>query len=428
MALIETARCTIDYINTHGLGVGKTDVGEVVLPYTLPGEVVVFERHVYRNASNCLLKTIVTPSPSRAYPACNYFGACGGCLLQHLESREYLQFKENIIKSLLKDLQINTQINPIISIPPGQRRRANMEAIKKSDKIYLGFHRFNSHQIINITKCPALSASLSNLLIPLKRVLNEILNDKQKVQIFLTEASNGIDVDIKFTQLPNINAEQREVIIDFAKKHHVVRLIFSCETSINLIYGIEKPYIIFDGVAVEIDAQSFLQSSFLSDKILSDLVINFFDNYREVNASMTTILELFCGRGTFTLPLSRYFNVDAFESDSMAISTLERAVANKNKPINLYERDLFRCSLNCQELNKYKALVMNPPRAGAEAQCKQIQRSTIEKICYVSCNPETFLRDSKILCSAGYTLTEVTPVDQFYWSPHLEIVAYFEKK
>lgn len=428
MAIIESGKCRIEYINNHGLGVGKTDGRKVILPYTLPGEIVLFERHAYRNLSNCLLKAIVTPSPRRSHPMCEYFGTCGGCLLQHLDNQQYLQFKKSIINSLVKDLQTETKINPIISIPPGQRRRANMEAIKKKNKLYLGFHRFNSHQIIDVTHCPILSPSLSGLLLPLKDVLNEILMDKQKIQIFLTEASNGIDIDIKFDQKPIVNVKQKKEMIFFAKKNNVARVIFSYETVVSFIYEAAKPCVIFEGVAVEIDAQSFLQSSFLSDKILSQLVINYFYDYRNTSASVHTVLELFCGRGTFTLPLSRYSNVDAFEADTKAINALKKAVINKIGSINLYERDLFKSPLNRQELNKYKALVINPPRAGAEAQCNQIKKSKIEKLCYVSCNPETFFRDAKILCSNGYILSELTPVDQFYWSPHLEIVAYFERK
>jgi 23S rRNA (uracil1939-C5)-methyltransferase len=428
MAIIETGRCTIDYINNHGLGVGKTDIGKVVLPYTIPGEVVSFERHAYRNSSNCLLKAIITPSPKRVYPACTYFGICGGCTLQHIDTKKYSSFKENIIKSLIKNIHPDTKINPIISIPPGQRRRANVEAIKKNDRIYLGFHRLNSHQIINIADCLALSEKLSSILVPLKSVLTTILHDNQRVKIFLTEASNGIDIDIKLNQRTSISSEQADSIINLAKEHNIIRIIFSYEASIIFLYETAKPYVLFDDIAVEIDAQSFLQSSFLSDKILSDLVIKCFDIYKNTNSQNTTILELFCGRGTFTLPLSRYFIIDAFESDINAIYALRKAILNKQKLINLYERDLFKDFLNRKELNNYRALAINPPRAGAEAQCRQIKSSDIEKICYVSCNPETFIRDSKILCSGGYSLTEITPIDQFYWTSHLEIIAFFEKK
>lgn len=422
MAVIEEAQCKIKYLNSQGLGIGKTELGEVILPYTIENEIVDFERHAYRRNTNCLLKAIITTSTDRIEPKCKYFGACGGCLLQHIKDEAYLKFKTNIIKSLLDKSNIATKINDLIIIPPGLRRRANLKGIKKNEKIFLGFQRFNSHQIIDIIECPAILGELSNLIPSLKIVLNKILDDKQKIDIFLTKAKNGIDISIDIDS--SIDTDKQKKLIEFAEQNHILRINLIHQNKTITIYQIEIPYILLGKIKVEIDAKSFLQSSFMSDEILSQLVLKTFENF---NKEKTSIIDLFCGRGTFTIPLSNFFLVDGFESEESAILSLKKACLETNISINLFQRDLFLKALTSKELSKYHGAVINPPRAGAEAQCKQLKNSSIEKICYVSCNPETFIKDVKILQKGGYKLVEVTPVDQFYWTPHLELVGIMQK-
>jgi 23S rRNA (uracil1939-C5)-methyltransferase len=426
MAITEHGKCKILSLNNQGLGVAQTDLGTALLPYTIPGEIVEFERHQYRRESNCVLKAIIEPSTARVQPVCKYFGVCGGCLLQHLNDENYYQFKYEAINQALKTVHIQTNINPIITIQAGMRRRANLEAIKKNDQIFLGFHRFRSHQIINIDECPALLPKLSNLLAPLKSALAQILENRQKAQIFLTEASNGTDITLTIQEQSLLNDQQRLILSDFATDHAITRFIFRYRKLLDIIQEIAQPYIIFDDIAVKIDAYGFLQSNFLSDKILADLVLDFFmpANCQKQDIA---VVDLFCGRGTYTIPLARHFKVDGFESDHAAISALGEAILNTDRQINLVKRDLFSLPLTAQELSSYNAVVINPPRAGAETQCHQLKTSTIDKICYISCNPETFARDAQILCSGNYQLNEVTPVDQFYWSPHLEVVGFFQR-
>ncbi len=422
MTIIEEGLCKIQSINDEGLGVGKTSLGSVELPYSLPGELVSFERHKYRRATNCVLKEIVEYSEHRTKPPCKYFGACGGCLLQHMDGPTYYDFKYNVILKSLTQNNITTKINPIITVPPSNRRRANLEAIKKDGQVFLGFHRFHSHQIINIDSCLALIPELSNLLMPFKEALNKILDNRQKAQIFVTKAYNGIDFTITIQEQKILSAYQREILSSFAEDHNITRFTFRHRRSVDIIREIAKPFVLFDNIEVEIDAYCFLQSSSLSDDILSKLVLNFFKE----NADNARIADLFCGRGTYSLPLSGYFKVDGFESDKLAVAALLTAAQRAGREINLELRDLFNAPLTKLELDNYSYLVVNPPRAGAENQCHNLAQANIKKICYVSCNPKTFARDAKILMSGNYELTGVTPVNQFYWSPHLEIVGFFK--
>jgi 23S rRNA (uracil1939-C5)-methyltransferase len=421
MTLIEEAKCTIKYINDNGLGVSSTELGEVELAYSLPGEIVRFERHQYRRTKNCLLKEIEVKSEMRASPPCKYFRACGGCLLQHLNIDLYNDFKFNLVTSHLHKNNIDTVVNPVITVPFGNRRRANLEGIKKHDQLFLGFHRFHSNQIINIDNCMALSPELSTILPSLKNILELVLDNKQKIQIFITKTDNGIDCSFTIQEHKSLNETQREILYKFAKANNIIRLAFRHRKNIDIIYEIEKPFVKFGDIEVEIDAYCFLQASSMSDKILSDLIIEFFYTMNEL--SEIQVVDLFCGRGTYSLPLSSSYKVHGFESDKLSIDALRKA----NNDINLYVRDLFLHPLTNSELINYDYAVINPPRAGAEAQSVYLAISNIKKICYISCNPKTFARDAAILTANNYKLTSVTPVDQFYYSPHMELVGFFEK-
>ena len=423
MALVEQAICKIERINFQGLGEGETEQGRVLLPYVLPGDVAEFERHAYRGKSETILKNIVEKNAPRKEAVCQYFGACGGCLLQHFSDDDYSKFKIGMLEDALKGNNLDTTILPLITVPFGQRRRANMNAVKKNDQIYLGFHRFHSHQIINLDHCPSLLPELSAVIAPLKKALEVVMEDKEKLVLFITKAASGIDISLEIHNRTFLEEHKRKVLKDLALKHNIGRLIFRYRKRIDVIHGEGVPYVVFDNIEVEIDSHCFLQSSDMSDKVLGDMVVK----YLTPNLEDTPILDLFCGRGTYTIPLSRHGHVDGFECDAKALKALGEAAKKNDLPITLKQRDLFSYPLTSDELTQYKKYIINPPRAGAEAQIREIIKSPIDEICYVSCSPETFARDGKILIDAGYRLVEVTPFDQFYYSPHLEVIGYFKK-
>lgn len=423
MSIVEQGKCKIETISNEGIGIGRTELGSVELPYTLPGEVVEFERHRYRRKSSWWLKNIAEPSIARITPSCKYFGACGGCLLQHLNKENYDQFKYNLINAPLQLANIQTNISPIMTIPPGQRRRINLQVLKKEDKIYLGFHRFRSHQIINIDSCPVILPELSKLLEPLKIILLQLLQQQRKAEVFLSYVSNGIALIVATRELLIIEEQVKALIANFANEYGIIKVVLRYRKIVNLLYEAAEPYILFDDVAVAIEADSFIQSSFLSDQILTDLVLK----YAETSKANNNAIDLFCGRGTYTLPLSRQFAVDGFELDSKAIAALEKAALQANRPIKVASRNLLTTPVSKLELEKYSLAVINPPRTGSKLQCIELAASSIGKIIYISCNPTTFAEDAKLLCQGGYQLKEITPVDQFYWSPHLEVVGLFER-
>lgn len=455
MALIETAKCKIEKLNSKGFGIGRTEMGEVELPYVLPGDEVEFERHAYRGKSNCLGLSVKEGDHRRANPPCEYFGKCGGCSLQHLVEEDYTKLKLSMITNALDARNISDyKLNPITTIPAGNRRRANLEAVKRGEKLHFGFHPYASFLVTDIRKCLAMEPELSNLLEPLREVVDKILANKQKAQLFLTRAANGIDLWLEIQNVKQLEDSHRQLLKDFAEEHNIIRLIFRHRKFQDVIHQSEEPYILFDNVRVEIDAQCFLQSSSESDKILGDLVHSVIQREarsadrqelvtgdkelaqgaqlhsqgpdgRQGSLRMTGV-DLFCGRGTYTIPLSKHSKVDGYESDKKALAALGRAAVAEGREINLFRKDLFTSPVLAGDLKKYDFCVINPPRAGAENQIKEVSKSGIPKICYVSCNPETFARDAEILLEADYKLKEISPVDQFYWASHLEIVGYFE--
>jgi len=425
MALIETGTCKISNINNKGLGVGSTEMGVVELPYTLPGDVVEFERHKYRYRSNCITKQITELGAKRENAPCEFFYSCGGCLLQHVTKENYLKIKLGFLENTLAENKIDTQIKPIVVIEPGNRRRVNMSFAKKNDRLFLGFFRFRSNQIINIDKCIAVVAEISEVIAPFSMVLKEILENGQKGEVFITKVENGIDIAFEICNHPKLCDIKRQLLLNFAQANGVIRLLFRYRKNSDIIFSSDVPFVTFDSVPVEIDSYGFLQASAVSDKVLTSLVLNFLDFYN-CNTQIK-VADLFCGYGTFTIPLSNNFTLHGFENETKSITALKKAVENTNRNISVYKRDLFTNPLSTNELNEYKFAVVNPPRSGMNVQAQQLSSSSIQRICYISCNVETFAQDAKNLISGGYKLVEIVPVDQFYWSPHLEVVALFAK-
>lgn len=425
MTLIEHGKCEIEHLNDQGLGISRNSHGKIELPYVLPGEIVAFERHRYRGKTDFILKEVICESLSRIVPVCQYFSACGGCSLQHIHADDYIKFKASLIENLLVKHQITTRVNPLILIPFGVRRRANLKVLKKNDQVYLGFQRVRSHQIINIDECPAILKNMSNLLKPLKQLCLQIFENHQKAEIHLSQAANGMHILFNAKACITLTDAQNQELENFAISNEVIQIVFESEKSKKIIYQSKFPYVEFDGKKVEIEADSFLQTSTHSDIIFKDLILKFFASDDQPPA--VKIVDLFCGRGTFTLPLTKYFTVNGFESEPCAITALSDSIKKYNLPATVHARDLFAKPLSSEELDKFSYAVINPPRVGAKAQIEELAKSNIEKIAYISCNPQSFIKDAEKLTCGGYKLIEVTPIDQFPMTAHLEIVATFVK-
>jgi len=322
---------------------------------------------------------------------CPFFGKCGGCLYQDLPETEYIIKKKNFIKRSFGDYGLSVEPEDIRDVPLHSRRRASFSFAGG----ILGYNGLKSHQLIEITECFLLKHEILQFLPVLRQSIKKLGGAGN---VFVLVTSFGLDIHIKTDKMQVATLAQLELLGSLATHPQVVRLTYNSEP-------------VAQKVRLPIMPDDFLQPSAEGEKIIRELILN------EI-AGVRRAVDLFCGSGTFTKPLLER-GIETMGYDCAKTITLlgPKGVA----------RDLFRSPLSSDELGGLDLIVLDPPRAGAEAQVKQIAGTTVPKIIMVSCNPQTAARDSKILIDAGWSLKTLTPVDQFRWSNHIEIVCVFKR-
>lgn len=380
------------------------------MPFTAPGDVV-------RVDDAGRLLDIVEPSPQRATPVCRHFGTCGGCALQHLDEASYRAFKRvSVVQTLAMRGISDVEVNEPVIVPPHSRRRAALKAHKQNGETKLGFNARASHAIVDMHDCAVLSPDLFVLVGKLRALMHAILRDGEKCDLHLTEADNGFDLALTLKR-----ANTPAVISQIAQRAPQMGLL-RVTAGRDPLAEFETPYLRVGPSNVRLPPDPFLQATHPSEQFLQDYVLGAVGKARNV-------ADLFCGLGTFALPLASAHKVHAFDGDPAMIAALDGAARATQglKPLKAERRDLFRRPLAAVELNRFDAVVIDPPRAGATAQVEQIAKSNLSRLVYVSCNPASFARDARSLINAGYRLGPLTPLDQFLWSAQLELVATFEK-
>lgn len=400
---------TISHIGHRGDGVGE---GRFV-PYTLPGEVV----EVAGEAERALPARIITPSPERVEPPCPHFGTCGGCALQHWASAPYLDWKRDLVAAALRQQGLAAEIAPAIDAHGAGRRRVTFHA-RRGDgpRLKVGFAAARSHAIIAIDACPLLVPALEPAL-PAARAIAAALEGAGKpLDIQVTATDQGLDIELRGAG--RLAEPQRLALIAAAGKAGLARLT----NHGDLVMQREPPTVTVDGFRVPLPPGAFLQATEAGEETLGRLVM-------EGVGKAKTVADLFCGVGPFALRLARRARVRAVDSDEKAVAALAAATRHAPglKPIAAEARDLFRRPLMAKDLKGLDAVVFDPPRAGAEAQATILAKADVGRIVAVSCNPATFARDAVLLTAGGWKLGTVTPVDQFRWSAHVELVATFSR-
>ena len=325
---------------------------------------------------------------------CPFFGKCGGCLFQDLSSSDYLIMKKNVVIEALRHRGLTPPVDDVIALPSGTRRRATF-AMKNG---IFGFNAIKSHIIVPITSCLVLTPSLEKLIQPLREVVKAL---HASGDIAVTDTPWGIDVVWKDKE-HNLPLTKLEALTTFCQNNAIARFHYQDEP----IYQLH---------ALPFPPDVFLQPSQIGEETLIKLVLKGLEGCHRV-------LDLFCGQGTFTRPLHQAgFIVKGYDSTSESIKALRR------QNIDAEERDLFRNPLTSEEIQKSDAVVLDPPRAGAEAQCRILAEMKLKHLVMVSCNPQTFARDAALLVNGGWQLHQVIPVDQFIYSKHIEVVGFFDK-
>lgn len=404
-------------LGAQGDGIAEGPDGSVYVPYTVPGDEVRADIVGQRAESFELLAS----GPDRRDAPCPHFTRCGGCALQHLDPGAYRSHKVQILEDTFRKAGLELPDIKAVWGEETSRRRTTLKARGRAKGALLGYQKAGSHQLVQIEHCLILTESLQRALPNARRLASAILEPGEEATIALTEYENGIDVSI--TLDPDLYEDRRlkllEVLGAEAETFDVTRITVNGEPALVA----RAPIVHFDGAAVTPPHDAFLQPTLGGEIALTELVL---DNRPSVKGGRA--VDLFSGCGTFSLPLTRYFDVIAYESEGEQVLALEAAARTASRfNLKTLRRDLVREPLGDLELRKIDYAVLNPPRAGARGQARELAKSSVPAITYISCNPGTLARDARILIEGGYVLTSMTLLDQFVYSAHSECVATFTK-
>ncbi len=393
----------------HG-GDGATADGFFV-PYTVPGEVV----RIAREGTRGRVLEILAAGPTRATPPCRHFGQCGGCALQHVAHDAYLAWKrEQVVTTLAQRGFVDAPVGEIVSVPPATRRRANFKA---RGGVELGFYAPNSRRLVDIHECHILVPALQNLIAPLRAALGPVLAPNESAELLATATEAGIDLSLKLKR-----ARSPDFLMALAGLANALKLARMGWNG-EIVAQRAQPVLRVGKFEVALPIEPFLQPSAEGECILQRFVV-------EAVAGAKRVADLFAGCGTFALALAPEHRVHAVDLGVTMIEALGAAAlaGGAGNNVTTETRDLFRRRLLEHELKDFDAVVLDPPRPGAKAQAEALASSAVPRVVYVSCNVASFARDARILCNGGYRLVRVTPIDQFVWSPHVELAAVFERE
>lgn len=395
-------KTTITALGQRGEGIAEIAGQRVYVPFTLPGE----EVEIIIEGERGALTSLLAPSADRIEAFCSYFGTCGGCALQHVAPAAYAEFKRGLVVTALSHAGIEAPVAPLVEAHGAGRRRATLHTRGSA----AGYMRARSHDLLDIDACPILVPALQKSAPRIARALHAAVGDSD---IGFTATATGLDVTIRTER-----KLKPQKLMPLAQSLRLARLSLNGE----LVLQAQAPAVRMGKALVELPSGSFLQATEEAEEALASLVLAGVKGAKN-------IADLFCGIGPFALRIAENAKVLAADSDKPAIAALGNAVRHTQglKPITTLSRDLFRDPLAPAELSPFDAVVFDPPRAGAEGQARELARSKVKTVVAVSCEPKTFARDAAILIGGGYRLQTVTPVDQFAYSTHVELVGVFKR-
>ena len=348
---------------------------------------------------------------------CCHFGTCGGCSFQDMPDDAYRALKRSFVVDALAQQGLESvEVESAIEVPPHTRRRAVFKAAKRAGDMQIGFHAAQSHAIVDMHECLVVTPRMFALVGQLRELLGALLNDGEDIEAHATDSDTGLEIGMRWSRklTPAISAD----LARWAQKHKIARVTLNG----NIATEFTTPMVQFGRARVTLPPQSFLQPTREGEAALREKILAGVRNAKN-------IADLFAGCGTFSFPLAEKARVHAVELDKPALAAIAAAARATQglKPITTEARDLFKIPLSGDELKPFDAVVLDPPRAGAQAQATALAASSVRRIAYASCNADSFARDARILVEGGYKLGAVTPVDQFLWSSHIELIAAFAR-
>lgn len=405
-------------LGRQGDGLVKHEGRNIFISGVLPDETV---RYRMAGDNRAELEEIVSASADRTTPVCRFFDCCGGCSLQHFNAGLYRRFKMKCLKELFPS-EWNVSFDDFVFVAPKSRRRATFAVFWNGTKRRFGFNARHSDRIIEIENCSVLTEPLEKLIFPLRDFICDkarfFPKNKGTGDVSVLSTDSGVDVLLTLPFEPDF--DWRQSAAEFATENGLARLSWrtSERAEAEPLVVLHVPTLAVGNFTLKPPAGVFLQPSVEGQDALTQAVTEYVGKSKKV-------MDLFCGAGTFSLSLLQKKRiVKGADNAPSALSALREA---SNGRIETQERDLFKTPLYPDELDGFDCVVFDPPRAGAKAQCEQIAASSVEKVVAVSCNPVSFVRDAEILINAGFALKRVRPVDQFVFTPHLELVAEFNR-
>lgn len=409
-------RATIADLAHKGDAVADIDGDQVYVEGGVPGDVVSLDI----SGSRGRIVAVHEPSTHRVTPPCPKAGQCGGCSLQHIDDTYVADWKRGQVIAALAHRGIETEVKPTITSPARSRRRVTFAARRGGAGVVIGFHEKASQHIVDVSECEIADPALTKALPGIAAMLEDGLTRRGEAKVAVTTTQNGLDVAV---DMPGkaLTGQLLSKLSTAGQAAGLARLTWNNEQ----VAEWRSPVISFDGLECVPPAGGFLQAVEHAEDTLRQHIIEAAKGRKRLKR----VVDLFSGCGAFSLPLARLAKVDAFDSDPAAIAALDQATRNLQglKPLVAERRDLFRRPVFALDLKNYDLAVLDPPRAGGQAQAEQLAKSIVPAVVSVSCNPATFARDARILIDGGYKIGAVTPVDQFRWSAHIEVVALFER-
>jgi 23S rRNA (uracil1939-C5)-methyltransferase len=401
-------------LGARGDGIARPDGerGGVFVPFALPGEQV----RAAVDGNRGRLVEILRAAPERIDPVCPHFTRCGGCAVQHLAGEPYRDWKRGLVVAALAHRGIDAAADPLVDAHGAGRRRATLHVTFDKGVARAGYMAPRSHALVDLDACPILAPGLAAAPAIARALAAPFAKRGKPLDIRLTATQTGIDADIG--RAGALALDTRLDLPEIAERLDLARITAGGD----LVLERRIPTIAAGSATIALPPGAFLQATAAGETALAALVED------HVGAA-ASIADLFCGIGPFALRLARTAAILAADSDAAAIAALDAAARHAQglKPVRAVRRDLFRDPLVASQLREFAAVVFDPPRAGAEAQARELALSAVPVIVAVSCDPASFARDAEILIAGGYRLDRVTPVDQFRYSPHVELVARFER-
>ena len=407
------AHLDIDRLGARGEGVSRGREGLIFTPFALPGEKILAEVDGDRGK----LVEVLAPSPDRVPAPCPHFTRCGGCAVQTLRQPAYQDWKRGLVADALRNAGVMAEVAPLVAAWGAGRRRATFHSRNdQRGQPHVGFMEARSHRIYELDACPILAPEMSGALSAAREIADILESLEKPLDIVVTASLNGLDLDIHGCGK-----------LDFQLQQALIAAAASLDLSRIANHGVplverRAPDIAIGRARVTPPPGAFLQATAAGEEILARLVIDAVGDAKKA-------ADLYCGIGTFALRLAEKAEVYCVESDAGALAAGLRGgrAATGLRPVSGEARDLFARPMLKEELARFDAVVFDPPRAGAEKQARELAISAVPCVVGVSCNAQTFARDANILIAGGYELTKVTPVDQFLYSPHVELVGTFRK-